>query len=199
MGYGGKMRYVPYTINRNPDKTVWVVDNFYSDPHGVREYALKQEFKPEIEYFKGSRSIEQFFVPGTKEAFERIMGIKIREWESHAMCGRFQYCTAQDPLVYHNDGQTWAAMIYLTPNAPYSTGTSLYASKNGIKNTKDPNWSDDVYSGGFYDSTKFDLVDSIGNVFNRLFIFDAQNIHAASQYFGQTKEDSRLFHIFFFD
>ena len=36
------MRYVPVsTINRNPQKTVWVVDNFYSDPHAVREYAFK--------------------------------------------------------------------------------------------------------------------------------------------------------------
>jgi hypothetical protein len=127
------------------------------------------------------------------------MGIKIREWESHGMCGRFQYCTAQDSLVYHNDGQTWAAMIYLNPDAPYCTGTSLFASKNGARRTTDANFSDDVYAGGFYDETKFELVDSIGNVFNRLFIFDAQNIHAASKYFGQTKEDSRLFHIFFFD
>ena len=193
------IKIVPSTINRQPNKTVWVVDNFYSDPYAVREYALKQEFKPEIEYFKGSRSLDQYFIPGTKEAFERIMGIKIREWESHGMCGRFQYCTAQDPLVYHNDGQTWAAMIYLNPDAPYCTGTSLYASKNGARRTSDPQYSDEVYAGGFYDETKFELVDSIGNVFNRLFIFDAQNIHAASKYFGQTKEDSRLFHIFFFD
>ena len=194
------MKYVPVsTINRQPQKTVWVVDNFYADPYAVRNYALQQEFKPEIEYFKGSRSIEQFFVPGTKEAFERIMGIKIREWESHGMCGRFQFCTSQDPIVYHNDGQTWAAMLYLNPDAPYSTGTSLYAHKNGARRTSDDNFSDQIYSGGFYDRTKFELVDSIGNVFNRLFIFDAQNIHAASEYFGQTKEDSRLFHIFFFD
>ena len=193
------IKIVPSTINRQPNKTVWVVDNFYSDPYAVREYALKQEFKPEIEYFKGSRSLDQYFATGTKEAFEGIMGIKIREWESHGMCGRFQYCTAQDPLVYHNDGQTWAAMIYLNPDAPYCTGTSLYASKNGARRTSDPQYSDEVYAGGFYDETKFELVDSIGNVFNRLFIFDAQNIHAASKYFGKTKEDSRLFHIFFFD
>ena len=195
------MKYVPVsTINRQAQKTVWVVDNFYSDPYAIREYALNQEFAPDINYFKGNRSVEQFFVPGTKEAFERIMGIQIREWESHGMCGRFQYCTSQDDLVYHCDGQTWAAMIYLTPNAPYCAGTSLYASKSGHKRAGDPNFNfDKVFSGGFYDGTKFDLVDSIGNVFNRLFIFDAQNIHAASQYFGQTKEDSRLFHIFFFD
>ena len=139
------MKYIPVsTINRQSQKTVWVVDNFYADPYAVRDYALRQEFKPEIEYFKGSRSIEQFFVPGTKEAFERIMGIKIREWESHGMCGRFQFCTSQDPVVYHNDGQTWAAMLYLNPDAPYSTGTSLYAHKNGARRTSDPNFNDQI-------------------------------------------------------
>ena len=114
------------------------------------------------------------------------------------MNGRFQYCTAEDALVYHCDYQTWAAMIYLTPNAPYQCGTNLYAHKNGIRNSRHGN-IDDCFTGGYYDSTKFDLVDSIGNVFNRLFIFDAQSIHAASQYFGQSMTDSRLFQIFFFD
>ena len=40
------------------------------------------------------------------------------------------------PIVYHNDGQTWAAMLYLNPDAPYSTGTSLYAHKNGCTKNK---------------------------------------------------------------
>ncbi len=186
----------PKVVREKP--TLWVVDNFYDNPDAIREYALRQEFHFS-DYHRGRRTEDQFEIPGTKEAFERIMGIKIREWESHGMCGRFQFCTSQDPIVYHNDGQTWAAMLYLNPDAPYSTGTSLYAHKNGARRTSDPNFNDQIYAGGFFDRTKFELVDSIGNVFNRLFIFDAQNIHAASEYFGQTKEDSRLFHIFFFD
>ena len=192
------MRIVPLKLNRKPQMTTWVVDNFYADPIAVRNFALKQEFVEEKDYYKGCRTKHQYFLPGTKEAFEKIMGIQIREWESHGMCGKFQYCTAQDSLVYHHDGQTWAAMIYLTPDAPYDCGTSLFASKNGARKSSDANIKT-AFDGGFYDSTKFDLIDSIGNVFNRLFIFDAQNIHAASKYFGQTIEDSRLFHIFFFD
>ena len=192
------MRIVPLKLNRKPQMTTWVVDNFYADPMAVRNFALKQEFVKEKDYYKGCRTKHQYFLPGTKEAFEKIMGIQIREWESHGMCGKFQYCTAQDSLVYHHDGQTWAAMIYLTPDAPYDCGTSLFASKNGARKSSDANIGT-AFDGGFYDSTKFDLIDSIGNVFNRLFIFDAQNIHAASKYFGQTIEDSRLFHIFFFD
>ena len=192
------MRIVPLKLNRKPQMTTWVVDNFYADPIAVRNFALKQEFVEEKDYYKGCRTKHQYFLPGTKEAFEKIMGIQIREWESHGMCGKFQYCTAQDSLVYHHDGQTWAAMIYLTPDAPYDCGTSLFASKNGARKSSDASIRT-AFDGGFYDSTKFDLIDSIGNVFNRLFIFDAQNIHAASKYFGQTIEDSRLFHIFFFD
>ena len=75
------MKYVPVsTINRQAQNTVWVVDNFFQNPNAVREFALKQKFSENPEYHKGSRTEEQFFVPGTKEAFERIMGIKIREW-----------------------------------------------------------------------------------------------------------------------
>ena len=163
-----------------------------------REYALRQEYENQSEWYKGRRTLEQHFVPGTKREIENIMGIKIKEWESHAMCGKFQYCTPQDLLVYHWDGQTWAGMVYLTPNAPYDCGTSFYAHKSGIRHESDFN-SNEAFSGGYYDSTKFDLVDVVGNIFNRLVLFDAKSIHAASKYFGTNIDDSRLFHIFFFD
>jgi hypothetical protein len=42
-------------------------------------------------------------------------------------------------------------------------------------------------------------VDVLGNVYNRLVIFDASAIHSASQYFGTVKENSRLWQMFFFD
>ena len=194
------MRFIPTnTINLNHSNRLWVVDNFYSDPMSVRDYALKQEYEDQSDWYKGRRTIDQHFVPGTKKAIESIMGIKIKEWESHGMCGRFQYCTPQDSLVYHFDGQTYAAMIYLTPNAPYQCGTSFYAHREtGVRHESDFN-SDVAFSGGFYDKTKFELVDTVGNIFNRLVIFDAKCLHAASEYFGTTIEDSRLFHIFFFD
>ena len=38
------MKFIPSQINVNPNKTVWVVDDFYKDPHAVREFALKQKF-----------------------------------------------------------------------------------------------------------------------------------------------------------
>jgi len=189
-----------FGVNLNTKPRLWIVDDFYADPYAVREFALNQEFEPNKNYYKGSRSKQQFIVPGTKEAFEKVIGKKITRWtETHGMCGRFQYCTAEDDLVYHCDDQTLAAMIYLSPDAPYSCGTSLFAhKKTGIRNEND--FGDvNVFEGGFYDRSKFELVDTAGNVFNRLVIFDAKCIHSANEYFGTDITNSRLFHIFFFD
>lgn len=181
------------------DKRIFVVDNFYTDPYAVRDYALQQEFIADLRFYKGKRTQEKFMVPGTKSAFESIIGQPISMWDDYGMNGVFQTCNAEDSLVYHTDFQQWAGMVYLTPNAPYQAGTSTYAHKETkARHVSDPG-IEDAFNGGFYDGTKFELVDSIGNVFNRLVIFNGKCIHSASQYFGQSVEDSRLFHMFFFD
>jgi hypothetical protein len=56
-----------------------------------------------------------------------------------------------------------------------------------------------IFAGGFFDRTRFEEVDRIGNVYNRLVLWNAKMIHAASGYFGQTIANSRLFQLFFFD
>lgn len=189
-----------FLINPNYKKRFFVVDNFYSDPHSVRDFALRQEFKEDIRYYKGKRTERQFIVPETKEYFEKIIGQKITKWtETHGMCGRFQSCLPTDSLVYHVDHQKWAGMIYLTPDAPFECGTSFYAHKETRSRNSNDYGFENAFNGGYYDSTKFELIDIVGNIFNRLIIFDAQCIHAASKYFGDSIENSRLFHMFFFD
>jgi len=193
------MNFITNSTINEYDKRIFVVDNFYSDPYAVRELALQQEFIEDLRYYKGKRTNEKFLVPGTKKAFEKIIGQKITIWDEYGMNGIFQICNAQDPLVYHTDLQQWAGMVYLTPNAPFESGTSLFAHRETkVRHSSDPKINE-CFSGGFYDKTKFELVDSVGNVFNRLVIFNGKCIHAPSQYFGQGLEDSRLFHMFFFD
>lgn len=193
------MNFITNSIIGEFNKRIFVVDNFYSDPYAVRKYALDQEFVEDLRYYKGRRTQERFFVPGTKTVFEHIIGQPISVWDEYGMNGVFQTCNSEDPLVYHTDLQQWAGMVYLTPDAPYQAGTSMFAHKETkTRHTSDPG-IESAFDGGFYDGTKFELVDSIGNVFNRLVIFNGKCIHSASQYFGRTLEDSRLFHMFFFD
>lgn len=185
-------------IKKEQKKRMFIVDDFYDDPELVRNFALQLEYKEDLRYYKGKRT-QSYKTPQMRQRFEEILGRKITVWDEHGMNGVFQYCTPEDALVYHWDNQTWAGMIYLTPGAPYQSGTSLYAHKvTGARCESDP-LSEIAFSGGYYDKSKFELVDTAGNIFNRLVLFDAKCIHAASEYFGRNIQDSRLFHLFFFD
>jgi hypothetical protein len=134
--------------------------------------------------------------------FESLLGRKITRWTEFEYNGIFQYCTPEDPLVYHSDVQSYAAAVYLTPDAPPQCGTTFYRSKKypDVRkvSVEDANYND-VYDNYYYDKTKFEVVDVVGNVYNRLAMWDARLIHSASEYFGKDKHDSRLFHLFFFD
>lgn len=183
-------------VNR---KRLFVMDNFYANPDAVRDFALSQEFKSDIRWYKGLRTTTVFRPPGIKEEFERIMGEKITVFEEHAFNGVFQICNAQDPQVYHVDQQNWAAIVYLTPNAPIESGTRLHRSRiNGTRDARET-FINMAFDGDFYDGTRFDVTDSVANVYNRLVIMDAKCIHSAGPYFGNNPQNARLTHLFFFD
>jgi hypothetical protein len=57
----------------------------------------------------------------------------------------------------------------------------------------------DLNQKTFVDKTPYEMVDTVGNIFNRLVIFDGGLIHAASEYFGWDIPSSRLFHMYFFN
>jgi len=176
-----------------------VVDNFYDNVDSVRKIALSQTFEYHTEYHKGKRTDKVFRFEGLKESFESILNCKIKNWTKYGVNGCFQSCIGGDQLVYHVDKQEYAGIIFLTPNAPPQTGTSFYRSKNTKKMKLQESDSDIVFKNGFLDSTEFEVVDVVGNVYNRLVLFDSKMFHAASTYFGTNLENGRLFQLFFFD
>ena len=195
-----KFKYcVKNTIKHIPSFVV--VDNFYENPDSIRKYALSQNFNYHPGYHKGKRTDNnsRFLFEGLKESFEGILNCKIKDWEQYGVNGCFQYCIGGDQLVYHVDKQRYAGIIFLTPDAPPQTGTSFYRSKD-IKKIKVLGKDKELaFKNGYLDSTKFELVDVVGNIYNRLVLFDSQMIHAASTYFGTSIENGRLFQLFFFD
>jgi hypothetical protein len=187
-------------------KNLMIVDNFYKDPDFIREYAINNLKFNESDYHRGKRS-DRFLLNGTKEKLEEILGRTITNWNHPSYAnGIFQYCTSYDPIVYHIDSQTFAGAIFLTPNAPLDSGTATYRSKiTGATRFEEFN---DEYSKtflgvsndfNFYDNTSFELVDKVANVYNRLVMWDAKTIHAASNYFGDDINNARFFQLFFFD
>ena len=200
--YGSTSKFNCMTNKKN---TSWIVDNFYDNPDEIRKFALEQEFDEGGfgKGFIGRRTKQQFLFPNLKEKFEEIMGRKITAWQEHGMNGRFQIAWSGEPLVYHCDTQKWGGMLYLTPNAPFQCGTTLYAHRQTRARTYyeegwDVAWKD-IPGECHLDGTPWEPVDVLGNVYNRLVIFDASAIHSASQYFGTVMENARLWQMFFFD
>jgi hypothetical protein len=189
----------PFIINKHLDRNLFIVDNFYNNPNEVRNFAMNQvEYKSDLRWYKGLRSTVCYRSDDIRRAFENIIGENINNWEQ-GFNGCFQITTAEDPQVYHYDQQKWAAMIYLTPNAPLESGTRTHISKITGLTHSDQDGVDMSFASGFYDSTKFHIADSAANIYNRLVIMDARMIHSAGAYFGNSKETGRLTHLFFFD
>lgn len=172
-----------------------VIDNFYSDPDGVRKFALQQEFSVKGN-FPGCRT-KSFFTDDVKQAIEHYMqfaGKITNTYEKSGYTGAFQLATAGDRTWIHSDPYNmWAGVCYLTPDAPYTSGTGFYRHK--LTGHYRKNQSD--YEG--YDYTKYDLFDRIGNRYNRLIIYRGDLFHASLDYFGNDLQNGRLFQTFFFD
>jgi hypothetical protein len=188
-------------IRKNNVPGFTVIDNVYEDPDAVRNFALQQHFELHPEAHKGKRTDQTFPFLGLKELFEEKLGVKIKNWEKYGTNCCFQYCIAGDQLVYHYDSQEYAGVLFLTPDAPPQTGTTFHRSKHTKKMKIDEEEKEKgiVFKQGFLDSTEFDVVDVVGNVYNRLVLFNAKYIHSASCYFGTDKNNGRLFQLFFFD
>ena len=200
-----------YILNsgfNNLHKGLAVVDNFYKDPDAVREYVIANLTFNSSGYHKGERSQERFILNGTKERFEEILGRKVINWEHPEYAnGRFQFCVKDDPIVYHVDNQMFAGVVFLSPDAPLNAGTATFKSKiTGATRFEEfdtpefittfKGYGDEV---NFYDNSSLEVVDKVSNVYNRLVLWDAKTIHAATEYYGDDIRNSRFFQLFFFD
>lgn len=192
---------------------VLVVDNFYQDPYSVREFALSQDFDV-IGNYPGLRT-KSFLDDDLKYHINQIVSPHAGEviyWADEGedtYTGAFQIATASDRTWIHADQTTgWAAVCYLTPDAPVSGGTGLFRHKETgmYKSPRDKNGQRVQYdhdlmeplNNDFQDYTKWERVDTIGNVFNRLVLYRGDIFHASLDYFGHDMETGRLFQTFFF-
>ena len=177
------------------DLTLIIVDNFYTNPDIVRNYALSLPFNV-TGNFPGART-RPYLPEDVKFSIQHWMNPvgRITNWfENYGYTGAFQIATAQDRTWIHSDYfNKWAGVCYLSPDAPVSAGTALYQHKL----SKNYRRVDTVYEG--YDFTKWDLFDKIGNRYNRLILYRGDLFHASIDYFGDNLHNGRLFQTFFFD
>ena len=188
--------------------SAYVIDDFYSDVDDVRDFALKQDFSVRGNY-PGPRT-QTFLNDSVKNTIESIVKPfygNVIYWSEEQYTGAYQYTTSRDRSWIHADQTTkWAAVCYLTPNAPLSAGTGLFKHKpTGLTmapKNEDGSYNQELLKQIYADSqdmTKWEMVDRIGNVYNRLIMYRGDHFHMSLDYFGQDLYDGRLFQTFFFD
>jgi hypothetical protein len=185
-----------------------IIDDFYANPMDVRNFALNQEFNI-TGNFPGFRT-KPLLNDTLKEAIQYIINPfsgKIIDWFDDGHTGAFQYTTEEHHSWIHSDGGVqWAGVLYLTPNAPLSSGTGFYLHKKSkidrfLHLTETPTKKDlnHPYLIDYKDITKWELTDVVSNKFNRLILYDATLFHKSMDYFGKDKHTGRLFQVFFFN
>jgi hypothetical protein len=180
------------------NKSLLIADDFYEFPDKVREDALKSDFSVKGNY-PGHRS-QPFWNEDIKKQIESLIQNKI-VWVDDIANGAFQYTTCYDRTWIHADYyNNWAGVLYLTPNAPASSGTGFYKHLE----TNSYYYPDDeslqkVCDSDSQDYTKWLKIDTAANIYNRLILFNAKRFHASLDYFGTSLENGRLFQTFFFN
>lgn len=188
-----------------------IVDNFYNNPMETREFVLSQEFKVRGNY-PGQRTISyanEHLKQNIQKYIEPFAG-KITQFPipspdgsdaDKIYNGAFQYTTSRDRSWVHTDHfNDWAAVLFLTPDAPVSGGTAFFKFEDGstceddIRHIQGSKPTDKFSQ----DMTKWTKIDEVGNVFNRMVIFNSKRFHMSMDYFGSDKYDGRLFQVFFF-
>lgn len=184
-----------------------IIDDFYQNVDEVRDFALNQDFSVTGNY-PGNRT-KSFADDNLKDYINdliRPFAGEITFWSDNEYNGAYQYTTQYERSWIHADSNTsWAALVYLTPDAPISGGTGLFRHKRtGLESSptlpngdRDDKLLDSIYVDS-QDLTKWEMTDRLANKYNRMVMYRGDLFHMSLDYFGTNKENGRLFQTFFF-
>lgn len=166
-----------------------IKDGFLPFPNVIRSWALSQEYYTCEEYSKIIGYENNW--PGKRTKKINVLDQEYADIILNNFCNLVHHSFGLDDdieisscfqLTLEEDGDSWihmdndvkiAAVLYLTPDAPFECGTTLYSNSPHVP------------------------IDVIGNVYNRLIIYRSNIFHKSTKYFGTNKETGRLTQVFF--
>lgn len=195
---------------------ITTIDNFFETPTLVREFALQQE------YFKGDRGnwpgFRTKFIDELDSTFFHTFCSKLINYVPG--CHAFRTMEAGFQLIDESYGSGWvhddddkfnvAGLIYLNPGViQQGCGTTFYDYRLDV-NGEDYShmFNYEVNSDEYADHNKYQKYRdehrskwvpnvTVQNRFNRCNIFNSKIWHSADNFFGNSKETSRLTLVFF--
>ena len=197
---------------------VTVINDFYDDPDAIRQFALAQKYtfrheEKDLDYvYPGCRTKDLHELDGALQAAVLKKLVSVFHIAEHdlmrwAISSSFQSVSEiyKEGVIHTDTNTIFAGVLYLTPNAPLNSGTSLYR-KNASFNQKQYQQACDQNTERFKTGkiimdtsfhSMFDEVVRVNNVYNTLILFEGDMYHAANKFFGKTLDDSRLAQVFF--
>jgi hypothetical protein len=197
---------IPYT-------PIKVIDTFFETPDLWRHFALKQEFTRDTESpWPGVQTKmlnllnEDLFADFAQKIVKHVHGAK-----------GFSHLRVNFALTDETYGRGWvhqdephyniAGLVYLNPTPSKNSGTTIYSQakpftedyKKYFHEELAASPEDRINYAGYKEQQRsfFKPTMTIENEFNRCIMFHPSEWHSAEQFFGTTKEDSRLCMLFF--
>jgi Family of unknown function (DUF6445) len=198
---------------------VTVIENFYEKPDLIRQFALSQKYqfrhqmpKDAGYVFPGGRTKDLSLI--NKPLFENVCKKIISVFHNAEydqmrwlMTTSFQYVGAEYGRgVIHTDSNTiFAAVLYLSPDAPLDSGTSLFKPNKNFDEVKyeaalkanDKRFAEGKIAMDTSYHEMFDEIVNVKNIYNTLILYEGRHYHAANQFFGKDLKDARLAQVFF--
>lgn len=194
-----------------------VVDNFYENPELWRDYAL------ELEFYKGNRGswpgVRSDFLQNLNQELFLLLSKKLLYLLQPYGYTQFLELQTTFQLIDETYGEGWvhdddphftvAGLIYLNPQAPIGSGTTLYSHQTDFNGKLYSEiFMNDVLIATDEEREKhakyrkeqrghFTPTTTIESVFNRCIIFDPRTWHSADTFFGREKTNTRLTQVFF--
>jgi hypothetical protein len=196
---------------------VTVINDFYEKPDEIRKYALAQKYTycheiKDITYvFPGSRTkdLKDLSFSLYEKVCKKLISVfhipehDFMQWQINTS---FQIVEGEygHGLIHQDQNTVFAGVLYLSPDAPLNGGTSLFrknASYDEEQYLKIIKENDEHFKKkepiDFSYHNMFDEVVQVNNVYNTLILFEGDIHHCANNFFGETKQNSRLAQVFF--
>jgi hypothetical protein len=199
-------------------RSIQIVENFYPRPDQIRRKALEMSYS-EPEGLTGWRT-RPYQPRIIQNLIETRFGTRITHWEddledielsngvffSAFASGR----RAETVGVHFDEPPSWMMLlVYLTPNAPFNAGTSLWQHREtgliAIPTKKDAErlgstmakLTEKLLDDGA-NPKRWIEIDRIGNIYNRAVMFPGALLHSATRHFGSNRFNGRLYQAFHF-
>lgn len=166
-------KYVPKCYNKC---NLIVVDDLYNNVNDVRSYVLGQNgctgnLQEEL------KNVVRTYIPENITYFSNEMS-------------EYYTCDTLTRVTTYND-YDWCGIIFLSPEAPIDSSINFYKNKN----THDRYFIESDKTN-MKDITNWELVDRVGNLYNRMVLFNCKRYHAHMNNFGDNTKNSKMFTMF---